>query len=172
MIDVIVREASASDVEALTAIHGEGRRWAYRGLLPDAVFEGGDAERRARWERVLALPSAQCATFLALRNGAPVGFVSVGSSRDADGQAVGEIYAIYLRASSVAGLGVGRALMERALETLAREGFDVATLWVLTSNERARRFYERAGFAPDGAAKVEVERGVELPHVRYRFAMR
>ena len=31
---------------------------------------------------------------------------------------------------------------------------DVALLWVLEGNVRGRAFYERRGFAPDGARKV------------------
>jgi RimJ/RimL family protein N-acetyltransferase len=33
-------------------------------------------------------------------------------------------------------------------------GYLSVTLWVLRDNRRARRFYERAGFAPDGASNV------------------
>ena len=43
-----------------------------------------------------------------------------------------------------------------------------ATLWVLEDNPRARRFYERAGWHPDGARKAEERWGVRAPEVRYR----
>jgi len=38
---------------------------------------------------------------------------------------------------------------------------------VLEDNPRARRFYERAGWAPDGARKAEERFGVRAPEVRY-----
>jgi RimJ/RimL family protein N-acetyltransferase len=39
---------------------------------------------------------------------------------------------------------------------------------VLDDNPRARRFYERAGWQPDGAAKTEERWGVAAAEVRYR----
>ena len=56
------------------------------------------------------------------------------------------------------------AAAERALA--AR--FDAALLWVLEDNPRARGFYERAGWAPDGVRKAEERFGVRAAEVRYR----
>ena len=43
--------------------------------------------------------------------------------------------------------------MQAALEELKALGFERALLWVLERNTRARRFYEKCGFSPDGASK-------------------
>lgn len=43
-----------------------------------------------------------------------------------------------------------------------------ATLWVLEANARARRFYERKGWAVDGAAREEEVGGRRVTEVRYR----
>jgi hypothetical protein len=40
------------------------------------------------------------------------------------------------------------------------------------SNVRARRFYEAAGWRPDGAAKIDDSRGFPLEEVRYRHDLR
>jgi GNAT superfamily N-acetyltransferase len=94
--------------------------------------------------------------------------VAVGPSRDrAPG---GELYAIYVDPDSWS-TGVGRALIARAEERLAEE-YDEATLWVLDDNPRARRFYERAGWAPDGASKREERLGVAALEVRYYKRLR
>jgi hypothetical protein len=65
----------------------------------------------------------------------------------------GEVYAIYL-APAAWSTGAGRALMDTALNGLRAGGYQRVVLWVLTGNARARRFYEKAGFAPDGATNV------------------
>ena len=52
-------------------------------------------------------------------------------------------------------------------EELERRGFRNATLWVLASNDRARRFYEREGWEADGATKVDEFGTVEMREVRY-----
>lgn len=58
--------------------------------------------------------------------------------------------------------------METCLDRARQRGFARVTLWVLDSNQRARRFYEKAGFTTDGASKTEtVAPGVVLEEVRY-----
>jgi hypothetical protein len=64
-----------------------------------------------------------------------------------------EIYAIYL-APAAWSTGAGRALMDASLAALRAGGYQRVVLWVLTGNTRARRFYDKAGFAPDGATNI------------------
>jgi hypothetical protein len=61
--------------------------------------------------------------------------------------------------------------MDAALQGLAGAGFTAATLWVLESNARARRFYEACGWSADGTAKVDDSRGFPLSEVRYRRSL-
>jgi len=91
-----------------------------------------------------------------------VGFAHVRESRDADvaSAQVGEVWAIYL-APDVWGNGYGRRLMA-ALGQLDEIGYAQVTLWVPDTNSRARRFYEAAGFWPDGAVKHDDSRGFRL----------
>ena len=96
--------------------------------------------------------------------GRTLGFVSVGPSRDEHG--VGELYAIYVDPDEWS-RGAGRALIVRAEERLAEE-YAEATLWVLEDNPRARRFYESAGWHPDGGRQTVERLGVSPPEVRYR----
>ncbi len=63
---------------------------------------------------------------------------------------VGELYALYVTPAWWSA-GAGRALMGSALAALRDDRYPRAVLWVLADNARARRFYARAGFAPDGA---------------------
>jgi GNAT superfamily N-acetyltransferase len=66
---------------------------------------------------------------------------------------VGELYALYLEPAWWSA-GVGRALIETVLASLWEDGYRRVVLWVLTGNGRARRFYERAGFAHDGTTNM------------------
>jgi GNAT superfamily N-acetyltransferase len=50
--------------------------------------------------------------------------------------------------------GVGRALHDSVLERLRAEGCERCQLWVLEDNDRARRFYERLGWAENGTSRV------------------
>ena len=78
---------------------------------------------------------------------------------------VGEVYAIYV-APDWWSTGTGRLLLEAAMARLATAGYRRAVLWVLDTNTRARRFYEKAGWAPDGAANTMVALGGVI-EVRY-----
>ncbi len=59
--------------------------------------------------------------------------------------------------------------MEHVETRLLAEGFDTAVLWVLDDNPRARRFYERHGWAASGiGANFDDYCDVQVPEVEYR----
>ena len=60
--------------------------------------------------------------------------------------------------------------MKRVLARSAGAWYSSITLWVLRDNRRARRFYERAGFAPDGATNV-LTRLASVIELRYRRSL-
>ncbi|MEU7528373.1 GNAT family N-acetyltransferase [Saccharothrix sp. NPDC042600] len=137
--------------------------------MPDEFLRGlSVVERRRAWEGVLVAGVAS--VFVVLVGGEVAGFAVVGASRDDDaGAGTGELHAINLDPAHWHS-GLGRPLLEHAVGALRGLGYRDATLWVLAANARARRFYERAGWRPDGMARVETIAGgtVELAEVRYR----
>jgi GNAT superfamily N-acetyltransferase len=169
MKDVDIRRADPADARSIAEVHVRAWRWAYRGLMPDELLDGLSIERREEWwRRGLSPERPRNRTWVAERDGRLVGFVAAGPGQDPDATAeTGEVYAIYLE-EEVVGTGVGRALFARAVDDLRADGYRAATLWVLDSNERTRRFYEAAGWLPDGESKVEPWGEFELSEVRYR----
>lgn len=162
-----VRLAQGSDSRAIETIRVRGWQTAYRHVFPvDALDEMPVDD--VRWRDRLVTPPPGWSTFVVESDGAVVGFSSVGPSRDVRG--LGELYAIYVDPGAWS-TGAGRALIARAEEQLRSE-YEVATLWVLEDNPRARMFYERAGWEPDGARKAEERWGVRAPEVRYRKRFR
>ena len=105
------------------------------------------------------------AVLVAERDGEVVGFANVGPAEDPAG--AGELYALNVDPAHW-GTGAGRALLQAAQAELARLGFGELVLWVLPANARARRFYERAGWAGDGTERTVDALGVTVPEVRYR----
>ena len=142
---------------------------AYRGLLPDEHLDALDVVRwTAGWQRLLTAERPRSATLVALAGGRVVGFVDVVPSRDDDAAPdTGEVTSIYVLPTAW-GTGSGRVLMAAAVDSLRSEGFRAATLWVLRDNERTRRFYERAGWVPDGDEKDDFVAGATVSEVRYR----
>lgn len=170
MTGITIRLADQPDARTIAEIHVRAWRWAYRGLMPDELLDGLSIEQRERmWQRNLSSERPRNHILVAEQEARVVGFVATGPSQDRDATPdTGEVYAIYLE-PEVVGTGLGRALFSRATEDLRSNGYRAATLWVLDTNERTRRFYEAAGWRPDGESKVEPWGAFELSEVRYRI---
>jgi ribosomal protein S18 acetylase RimI-like enzyme len=141
-----VRSAVPSDARAIATVHVESWRVAYRGLLPDDYLAGLSPEQRtALWSGILADPSSGHVVVLVLDD-LIVGFAHAGPSGDEDAPPdTGELYTIYVHPDAW-GQGYGRALMEAVLDRLAADRTRTVTLWMLSTNDRARRFYLGQGW--------------------------
>ncbi|MEV7169495.1 GNAT family N-acetyltransferase [Streptomyces sp. NPDC093224] len=173
---VTVRAMTGADIEAVSAIRVTGWRTAYAGVVPRTWLERMTVEEdaRERRRRFASAPAGVYDLVAVDAGGAVVGWACLGSGPDegagGTGTRTGELYALYVLPALV-GSGVGRALIE-AVHARARElGLGRLLLWVLDDNARARRFYERAGYAADGAVQADEYDGVSLPEVRYGLAL-
>ena len=96
---------------------------------------------------LLATLPREMTTLTGWVDGKPMGLLVYSEHRDG----WTEIEAIHSLPESW-GTGLGTAMLEFALEeTNARKG---AGLWAFAENARARRFYEKHGFAPNGESRV------------------
>ena len=137
---------------------------AYAGLIPAAYLATYTVPMRAeRWEAILTRPGSG-STLVGEMDGTVEGFVSFGIARDGDFTG-GELAALYVHPTRWA-TGLGHALHESAIAGMAGRGD--AMLWVLEANTRARSFYERHGWRPDGVRKVATFAGEGVPEVRLR----
>lgn len=175
-----VRRAGPDDAFGIAVVHVRSWQAAYRGLLPQDFLDDLDPVRRAEgWRQMLADGAADGGTgtggtvLVADGDHGVAGFAHLTASRDpdADPETVGEVTAIYLL-PEFWGTGIGRRLMAESLETLRAAGFREATLWVLDTNQRARRFYEAGGWRADGAVKRETVGGATRNEARYRRPLR
>jgi GNAT superfamily N-acetyltransferase len=176
---ISIREFTAADGPAIAEVRRASWQAAYAGiirqpLLDQATVQPSGLVQPAPWRRTLvAVPDSDPPV---------VGYASFGPERSlqaflpitprasappATGQPaaaprlteaglagqVGEVYALYV-APDWWSTGTGRSLMSGAVATLTDAGYERAVLWVLEANARARQFYEKAGWAPDGASNV------------------
>jgi ribosomal protein S18 acetylase RimI-like enzyme len=164
-----IREATLADARAIAGIHVRAWQAAYRGHMPDGYLDALSVEDRlAQHEWSLRNQRETWRHWVADDAGSVVGFAVTGPSEDADAdERTGEVYAIYLEPDRI-GTGAGRTLFASAVEDLRSRGFRTATLWVLESNDRARRFYDAAGWSADGTTASERVDCAMLPTVRYR----
>jgi ribosomal protein S18 acetylase RimI-like enzyme len=173
-----VRTPVPDDAPALGRLHAAAWHAAYTGHMPQDFLDTITAERRiAYWRRMLAAERGE-REWLGVAEtdqGVVVGCVHTGvqvvqgddgDSADEIDPDTGELYAINV-APDQWGIGAGSALMAATLDALADAGFQRAVLWVLPTNDRARRFYEKHGWAADGSAREITMATATIPEIRY-----
>ncbi|MFI5755022.1 GNAT family N-acetyltransferase [Streptomyces sp. NPDC051569] len=167
-----VRVMTLDDCAAVATVRVRGWRFAYAGLMPQPYLDAMSVEEdTARRREYLTRGDRRVVDLVAERDGRIAGWGCYGPSRDEDAPAgAAEVYALYVLPERLS-TGVGRALMDALLSRTASEGYPALLLWVLAENDRARRFYEKAGFTPDGAAEPYDVGGVAVPEVRYARAL-
>jgi GNAT superfamily N-acetyltransferase len=161
----MIRSASTADAAQISGVQRDSWLAAYQGIIAHEIIDrvtvpdGGARVRqvfRTRpWQRMVVAADGQ----------EIVGYASFGPELDVfapwphpmspagrQGE-VAELYALYVHPEWWS-TGTGRSLMDHVLAKVSRAGFPNVMLWVLERNARARRFYERAGFRPDGASHV------------------
>lgn len=173
-----IRRASVADAEAIAELHGRSFLATYPDLSKTiAAINQGLNRRVTLWTERLENPLPGCATFVADEDLRIHGFIHVGPSRDDDDKrgGTGQIFSIHVDPPRW-GSGIGKRLLDHALDFLQSSGFSEATLWVVAGNDRARQFYEALGWHLDGLQRKEilaVERqdGDEVDVVRYRLEL-
>ncbi|MFI9603374.1 GNAT family N-acetyltransferase [Streptomyces sp. NPDC052043] len=168
-----VRAMTETDVPAVSAIRVAGWKAAYIGIVPQSFLDGMTVEADSRQRRRhFEKPKKGMTNLVAVDiHGRVVGWACLGPFRgDGTSTSVGELYALYVQ-PSLTGSGIGRTLLEAVHAQALADSFDRMQLWVLTDNTRARRFYERAGYVPDGAVQADDYDGVSVSEVRYRRAL-
>jgi GNAT superfamily N-acetyltransferase len=132
-----LRTASNADVEACLAVQRRSAVVGYAHIFDQAVYPFPDDVVRAEWVARLASDDQ---VVIALVDGHAVGTVSASPPR---------LEALFVVPEQW-GSGVADRLHDGALERIAASGWLAAELDVMVDNLRARRFYERHGWAPDG----------------------
>ena len=145
---------SLEDVPALARIHVRGWEIAYAHLISGDEWFGQEAidRRIEHWTHWLT-PGTRAADEGVYRvgrdaEGVVIGLAASWPPRDAAPVRPRELSVLYLDENWL-GTGVARELTEAILEG------GPASVWVAEDNPRARRFYEKLGFTPDGATQVE-----------------
>jgi len=170
-----IRPAVPADAGPIASVHMRSWQQTYRGQLPDVYLDKllDDIPRlKEVWERVATTMPERTALFVAVVGGEVVGFVNVNPSReeDLDPQAFGELGVVYLL-ENFWGKGIGKALHDHGMDYLRGAGFSNAMLWVLDTNERTRRWYERQGWRLDSKVKTEDRGTFVLNEVRYMIQL-
>lgn len=159
--EIIVRPVRDVDAEALGRVHAQSWHETYDHLISTAALERISPKRLAELWVNWAHQGEDFRMSAALVDGEIIGFVGSGPARDKDAPSTRELYFIYLL-EAWHSTGTGQKLFDAAVDA-----GEPLYLWVAEDNPRAHRFYERNGFALDGASHTEPFLGEMLTEVRF-----
>jgi|1186.fasta_scaffold133163_3 GNAT superfamily N-acetyltransferase len=131
----MIRPVGGTDVAAIADLQVRTWRAAYAGFVDDAHMPTV-ADRVGLWQDL-----APGQAWLAERDGQIAGVVGLRG---------GEVRVLYVDPPHQ-GQGIGTALLGHAEDQLRAAGHVRAQLWTFRDNAAGRAFYERRGWAPDGA---------------------
>jgi GNAT superfamily N-acetyltransferase len=160
---IVLRPLTSADVESAARCQLACWQEAYLGLVDaDRLAEiTGDLERAIGWWQ--KAPTSDRTMILAMDGDLVAGFATAGPATEPGVDIALQLNAINVR-RAYWGTGVGQRLLDAAI------GDRDAFLWVFRDNPRARAFYVRNGFVPDGAEQVEDFFGpLEIRMIRHRL---
>jgi RimJ/RimL family protein N-acetyltransferase len=136
---VILREATAHDVEAILDIQQPAAILAFAHIFPQDEYPFPRAELADRWRGEIADPGIRV-------------YVSTDAAGHVNGFAATRPAVLQHFGTAVAtwGTGLARDLHDAVMRELAGTGATRVRLHVLEANRRARRFYEKSGWRPTG----------------------
>jgi GNAT superfamily N-acetyltransferase len=133
---VVIRTAQSDEIEALARLWHSGWRDAHEAILPPELARDRTIERFA--ERLACAAREDVRVAGPLR--APLGFYFLKGE---------ELYQLYV-AAEARGTGLAAALIGDAESVLRGRGVRTASLDCAIGNDRAARFYEKAGWERRG----------------------
>ncbi|RPI68981.1 MAG: GNAT family N-acetyltransferase [Ignavibacteriae bacterium] len=165
-----IRLVRHTDMADIAKIHIESWQQAYRGIVPDEFLDAMDLRSRTElWEKRFA--AVQDSLFVAEVASEVRAWALCGKSRVAsDDTYMSELYAIYAD-PQFWGQGLGRGLIEAVHAHVIEHAYTRIMLWVLTDNQRARRFYESCGYVnTEIRQNIEIS-GVQIEELRYERSL-
>jgi ribosomal protein S18 acetylase RimI-like enzyme len=155
---VEVRPAIPADARGIALVHVQAWREAYAHLIPaEALARISVDQRERRWAELISAATPD--VWVGTDGESTVGWATSSCGHAADSPRDLELEGIYVLASHH-GSGLGQRLLDAAI------GEGTAFLWVADDNPRARGFYVRNGFSPDGATKVGPVAGTPVAQIR------
>lgn len=137
-----IRDMRPEDMDAKAYVHWKSWQETYPGLVDEEYLSRLTLEKcqdmARRWPSNIVVAEL---------DGKIVGFSGYGPCRNPGCEGLGEVFSIYIL-KEAQGLGIGRKLMDAAMEKL--KGFDTVVIWVLKGNDHAFAFYEHYGFRFEG----------------------
>jgi L-amino acid N-acyltransferase YncA len=171
MDGVTIRPGREADAEGIANVHSTSWRNSYRGIVPQSYLDEMHPEKTIeRWRDAAAGKILGVHLLVAEEAGKVIGFETYGPAREPAFGYLGELYAAYFLPEAM-GKGLGTDMMKTVVRDLSAQGLKDMIVWVMETNERGRRFYEKAlgGSVVPGSRKSFDIDGAEIWEIAYGF---
>lgn len=149
---VTIRQATPADLELVCTISSTTFYETFKESNTTEDMDKYIAEHFSTSQMQKELGNPESIFFLAFVNDAPVGYLKLNTGKaqtEAQDLNALEIERIYVT-QRAQGLGIGRSLLETALNNLKIKHYAYLWLGVWENNHKALRFYEKNGFVAFG----------------------
>jgi GNAT superfamily N-acetyltransferase len=135
---VNIRKVVPTDIESFVKLY----TLSYKGLEEYAYTQKRDIEGYFRW-----LLKRDSEGFLIVEAKEPIAFIACDTNwfSFVEGKVVGEIHELFVH-PDYRGRGIGKMLVERAVDYARVRNRNIMGLWVGVKNFSAKEFYKRMGF--------------------------
>ena len=171
-LSVRIRGARLTDAARIGQIHVRAWQTAYQDHMPEEFLADLDPElREAQMLERLTYPRQAERIWVMEHDGGVVGFAVTGTSGDPDAvTGSAELYSLYIDPPATR-TGLGRQLLEHALDDMRRRGARSIAAWTFEGALRGRRLLSAAGFRDDGEERTFTAMGEVLREHRMRLVV-
>ena len=157
--------AKKENAHEMALLHAISWEQAYSGIIPENIINDFTIEKREKiFSSAISSNPEEYYIFKVDDNLAGIASLNKSHEKNAPDY-IGEIYSIYFH-PKYWGTPATYYGLQFCVDRLKTLGFKTVTIWVLNDNIRAKKFYEKNGFIPDGNYQ-EMELGKKLLEIRY-----
>ena len=143
-VGICIRNVNIEDIEAFVSLY----KLSYIGLEEYAYTKNRDIRHYFKW----LLKRDSDGFYVAELKDEPIGFIACDTNWTSffDAAKVGEIHELFVH-PNWRGRGIGRMMLNTAIEYAKNKGRSVIELWVGEKNRKAIEFYKKNGFVEKGS---------------------
>ena len=160
-----IRKLKIEDIRELMHVMAVVWNETYKGIVPDEYLASLYDNEEERTEKVISKFGQDDETSFVLEiDGKIAGYTNCGASKDPDFIGCGEIHALYIL-KKYHGYGIGRELINVAVDDIKKRGFDKMVIGCLVGNP-TNEFYKHIG---GKFVKQKIFEKLQLPENIYYF---
>ena len=166
-MNIEYRAAKVEDAAGIATVEVRAQQIAYRHFLPASHLDNMSVSDRTQVWSGFIQSDDPTQVFVAAHDERVIGWMRIGKYSHPE---MGYIFDLFVL-PDYWGKGIGEGLMYEAHQVFKDNGHKAALLYVFEDNMRARRFYDRLGWSPDGRVYDKEICGVPVRFLCYKLTL-